>query len=194
MSGPQNSEKHEQVSTGEEQTKQTGIPFKKIVYVGDLSGEPSYGLRYTQQLVHERHAEVVLVHSLDPVVYALPGAKLPDGDAQAELTAMEHDPKRRDANHDSLVQREQICKEILAEAHDSHQQNPFYPEPRKRRAHVHNTSHHSLRDLVALFPHGLVARICASPNPLLADPGADHGLLCAVDARHQDLAAARKWI
>jgi nucleotide-binding universal stress UspA family protein len=33
-----------------------------------------------------------------------------------ELTAMEHDPRRHGANHDSLVQREQICAEILGEA------------------------------------------------------------------------------
>ena len=108
---------HEQVSTFENQQQSpTGFPFKKIVYVGDLSGEPSYGLRYTQQLAHERHAELVLVHSLDPIVYALPGAELRDEAAEAELTAMEHDPKRHGANHDSMVQREQICAEILREA------------------------------------------------------------------------------
>jgi nucleotide-binding universal stress UspA family protein len=46
----------------------------------------------------------------------LPGAELRDGAAKAELTAMEHDPQRHGANHDSLVQREQICAEILGEA------------------------------------------------------------------------------
>jgi nucleotide-binding universal stress UspA family protein len=117
MSGHQKAEKHQQVSTSEDpKESQTGFPFKKIVYVGDLSGEPAYGLRYTQQLAHERHAELVLVHSLDPIVYALPGAKFHDGAAQAELTAMENDPRRHGANHDSLVQREQICSEILGEA------------------------------------------------------------------------------
>ena len=117
MTRLQKAVQREPASTFEDQTQsQTGFPFKKIVYVGDLSGEPSYGLRYTQQLVHERHAELVLVHSLDPIVYALPGAKLRDGSAKAELTAMEHDPQRHGANHDSLVQREQICAEILAEA------------------------------------------------------------------------------
>jgi nucleotide-binding universal stress UspA family protein len=39
-----------------------------------------------------------------------------DRAAKAELTAMEHDPQRHGANHDSLVQREQICAEILNEA------------------------------------------------------------------------------
>lgn len=117
MSGPQKAEKHAPMSTSEDPKKpQTGFPFKKIVYVGDLSGEPSYGLRYTQQLVHERHAELILVHSLDPIVYALPGAELHNEAAKAELRAMEHDPRRHGANHDSLVQREQICSEILAEA------------------------------------------------------------------------------
>jgi nucleotide-binding universal stress UspA family protein len=105
-----------QAGTFEDQERsQTGFPFKKIVYVGDLSGEASYGLRYTQKLVHERHAELVLVHSLDPIVYALPGAEL-EGAAKAELTAMEHDPQRHGANHDSLLQREQISAEILGEA------------------------------------------------------------------------------
>src|ERR1700722_3094794 len=113
MSRPQEAEKHEQVSTSEDPKKsQTGFPFKKVVYVGDLSGEPSYGLRYTQQLVHERHAELVLVHSLDPIVYALPGAKLDERAARAELTTMEHDPRRHGGNHDSLVQREQVCSDI----------------------------------------------------------------------------------
>ena len=56
------------------------------------------------------------MHSLDPIVYALPGAELRDRDANAELTAMEHDPQRHGANHNSLVQREQICAEILGEA------------------------------------------------------------------------------
>ena len=117
MTGLQKAMEHEQASTFEDQKEsQTGFPFKKIVYVGDLSGEPSYGLRYTQKLVHERHAELVLVHSLDPIVYALPGAELRDGAAKAELSAMEHDPQRHGANHDSLVQREQICAEILGEA------------------------------------------------------------------------------
>jgi nucleotide-binding universal stress UspA family protein len=117
MTGLQKAVQHGQASTFEDQKQsQTGFPFKKIVYVGDLSGEPAYGLRYTQKLVHERHAELVLVHSLDPVVYALPGAELHDGVAQAELTAMEHDPQRHGANHDSSVQREQTCAEILAEA------------------------------------------------------------------------------
>ncbi len=116
MTGLQKAVEHEQSGSFEDQKQsQTGFPFKKIVYVGDLSGEPSYGLRYTQQLAHERHAELVLVHSLDPVVYALPGAELRDGAAEAELTAMEHDPQRHGANHDSLVQREQICAEILGE-------------------------------------------------------------------------------
>jgi hypothetical protein len=100
MTGLQKAVEHEQASTSEDQKhSQTGFPFKKIVYVGDLSGDPSYGLRYTQKLVHERHAELVLVHSLDPIVYALPGAELRDGAAKAELTAMEHDPERHGANH-----------------------------------------------------------------------------------------------
>ncbi len=108
---------HDQASTFEDQKQShTGFPFDKIVYVGDLSGEASYGLRYTQQLAHERHAELVLVHSLDPIVYALPGV-IPRGDAaEAELTTMQHDPQRHGANHDSFVQREQICAEILGEA------------------------------------------------------------------------------
>ena len=117
MTGLQKAAENEQASTFEDQKQsQNGFPFKKIVYVGDLSGEPSYGLRYIQKLVHERHAELVLVHSLDPIVYALPSAELPDRAAKAELTAMEHDPQRHGANHDSLVQREQICAEILNEA------------------------------------------------------------------------------
>lgn len=100
-----------------ESTKQPphGFPFKKIVYVGDLSGEPSFSLRYTQRLVQEHHAELVLVHSLDPIVYALPGVAVGDNAAQAELSAMEHDPKCHGANHDSLVQRERICAEIEGE-------------------------------------------------------------------------------
>ncbi len=117
MTDIQKSGEHEPVSTFQSQQQSpAGFPFKKIVYVGDLSGEPSYGLRYTQQLAHERHAELVLVHSLDPIVYALPGAELRDEAAEAELIAMEHDPKRHGANHDSMVQREQICAEILREA------------------------------------------------------------------------------
>jgi nucleotide-binding universal stress UspA family protein len=117
MTGLQNAMEHEQASTCEDQKQShTGFPFNKIVYVGDLSGEASYGLRYAQKLAHERHAALVLVHSLDPIVYALPGAELGDGAAKAELTAMEHDPQRHGANHDSLVQREQICAEILGEA------------------------------------------------------------------------------
>jgi hypothetical protein len=79
MTGLQRAAENEQASTFEDQKQsQNGFPFKKIVYVSDLSGEPSYGLRYIQQLVHERHAELVLVHSLDPIVYALPSAELPD--------------------------------------------------------------------------------------------------------------------
>ena len=117
MTGLQKPVEHEQASTSVDQKQShTGFPFNKIVYVGDLSGEASYGLRYTQRLAHERQAELVLVHSLDPIVYALPGAELRDGAANAELTAMEHDPQRHGANHDSLVQREQICAEILGEA------------------------------------------------------------------------------
>jgi len=94
----------------------TGFPFSKIVYVGDVSGEASYGLRYAQKLAHERQADLVVVHSLDPVVYALPGAKLSDAAANAELRAMDDDPRRHGANHDSFVQREQVCAEILEEA------------------------------------------------------------------------------
>jgi nucleotide-binding universal stress UspA family protein len=117
MTGLEKAMEYEQATKFEEQHHSaSGFPFTKIVYVGDLSGEPSYGLRYTQKLVHERHAELVPVHSLDPVVYALPGAELRDGAAMAELTAMEPDPQRYWANHDSLVQREQICAEILGEA------------------------------------------------------------------------------
>jgi nucleotide-binding universal stress UspA family protein len=117
MTGSQNATEHRTASLSKEQKQpHDGFPFKKIVYVGDLSGEPSYGLRYTQQLARERHAELVIVHSLDPIVYALPGMELLDSIANAELTAMEHDPQRHGANHDSLIQREQICDEILAEA------------------------------------------------------------------------------
>src|SRR5450631_1837101 len=58
MTGLQKALGHEQARPFEERKEsQTGFPFRKIVYVGDLSGEPSYGLRYTQKLVHERHAE-----------------------------------------------------------------------------------------------------------------------------------------
>ncbi|MGB8538361.1 MAG: universal stress protein [Acidobacteriaceae bacterium] len=117
MTGLQQPVEHEQASISVDQKQShNGFPFHKIVYVGDLSGEASYGLRYAQKLAHERHAELVLVHSLDPVVYALPGAELRDRDANAELTAMENDPQRHGANHDSFVQREQICAEILGEA------------------------------------------------------------------------------
>jgi nucleotide-binding universal stress UspA family protein len=116
MTALQKALEHKQTSTSEdEKQSNTGFPFSKIVYVGDLSGGSSYGLRYAQQLAHERHAELVVVHSLDPIVYALPGATLHDGAANAELTAMEHDPRRHGANHDSFEQREQICAEILRE-------------------------------------------------------------------------------
>jgi nucleotide-binding universal stress UspA family protein len=94
----------------------TDFPFKRIVYAGDVSGDSCYGLRYAQKLAHEQQAELVVVHSLDPIVYALPGAELGDASAHAELTAMEHDPQRHAANHDSRVQRGQICAEILGEA------------------------------------------------------------------------------
>ncbi len=117
MTGLQKAAEHEPESTSvERKHSQSSFPLNKIVYVGDLSGEASYGLRYAQQLAHERHAELVLVHSLDPIVYALPGAELRDAAANAELTAMDHDPQCHGANHDSFVQREQICAEILGEA------------------------------------------------------------------------------
>jgi nucleotide-binding universal stress UspA family protein len=108
---------HEKPSTFDDHKHpQSGFPFRTIVYVGDLSGEPSYGLRYTQQLARERNAELVLVHSLDPVVYALPGVELCDRTAEAELITMEQDPRHHGANHDSRIQREQICAELLGEA------------------------------------------------------------------------------
>jgi nucleotide-binding universal stress UspA family protein len=117
MTRLQKAVEHEQVSTFEDQKQShTGFPFSKIVYVGDLLGGSSYGLRYARQLAHEHHAELVVVHSLDPIVYALPGSVMNDGAANEELTAMEHDPQRHGANHDSFVQREQICAEILREA------------------------------------------------------------------------------
>ncbi len=75
MTGLRQAVEHEPAGRFKDQKQsQTGLPLNKIVYVGDLSGEASYGLRYAQQLAHERHAELVLVHSLDPIVYALPGA------------------------------------------------------------------------------------------------------------------------
>ncbi len=117
MTALETSMEHTQAGTSaNDKQSHTGFPFSKIVYVGDLSGGASYGLRYAQKLAHEQQAEMVLVHSLDPVVYALPGVELRDVAANAELTAMEHDPQRHGANHDSLVQREQICAEILGEA------------------------------------------------------------------------------
>jgi nucleotide-binding universal stress UspA family protein len=117
MTRLQKAAEHEQTSTFEDRKQShTGFPFSKIVYVGDLLGGSSYGLRYARQLAHEHHAELVVVHSLDPIVYALPGAALSDAAANEELTAMEHDPQRHGANHDSFAQREQICAEILREA------------------------------------------------------------------------------
>jgi nucleotide-binding universal stress UspA family protein len=116
MTGLQKAGERERASPSVDQKpSHNGFPFNKIVYVGDLSGEASYGLRYAQKLAHEHHSELVLVHSLDPIVYALPAVELRDGAAQAELTAMEQDPNRHGANHDSFVQREQICAEILGE-------------------------------------------------------------------------------
>ncbi len=117
MTGPQTSPEHAQAGTYINGTQaDAGFPFNRIVYIGDLSGDASYGLRYAQKLAHEQQAELVLVHSLDPIVYALPHAELGDLAARAELALMEHDPRRHGANHDSLVQREQICAEILTEA------------------------------------------------------------------------------
>jgi nucleotide-binding universal stress UspA family protein len=97
------------------QRPETDSPFSKVLYVGDLTGDGSYGLRYAQKLAHEYASELVVVHSLDPIVYALPRAHLQDDAANYELAAMEDDPRRHGANHDSFVQREQICGEILAE-------------------------------------------------------------------------------
>ncbi len=116
MTGLRKAMEDEQARTFKSEKQSHTFPFSKIVYVGDLSGEASYGLRYAQKLAHEQQAELVLVHSLDPIVYALPRADLGDVAAQAELTAMEHDPQRHGANHESFVQREQICAEILGEA------------------------------------------------------------------------------
>jgi hypothetical protein len=97
MTELQKTAEHEQVSTFESQKQShTGFPFSKIVYVGDLVGGSSYPLRYARQLAHEHHAELVVVHSLDPIVYALPGATLRDGAANEELTAMERANLRRD--------------------------------------------------------------------------------------------------
>ena len=111
------SAEHTKASTSaNRQQEHTGFPFKKVIYVGDISGAASYGLRYAQKLAHEQQAELVLVHSLDPVVYALPGISLGDSAADAELTAMADDPQRHGANHASSVQREQVCAEILEEA------------------------------------------------------------------------------
>src|SRR5271154_1521694 len=117
MTGPQTSAEHTQASSPTNATQwHTGFPFNKIVYVGDVSGVDSFALRYAQKLAHEHQAELVVVHSLDPVVYALPGTALGTPAAEAELTAMDRDPHRHGANHDSFVQREQVCAEILAEA------------------------------------------------------------------------------
>ncbi len=116
MTGLRTSAERAQASSPNATQWNTGFPFQKIVYVGDVSGTDSFGLRYAQKLAHEYQAELVVVHSLDPVVYALPGAALGNADAEAELTAMDRDPHRHGANHDSFVQREQVCAEILAEA------------------------------------------------------------------------------
>jgi nucleotide-binding universal stress UspA family protein len=116
MTGLQTSAERTQASPPNATQWHTGFPFQKIVYVGDVSGADSFGLRYAQKLAHEYQAELVVVHSLDPVVYALPGTALGNPAAEAELTAMDRDPHRHGANHDSYVQREQVCAEILAEA------------------------------------------------------------------------------
>ena len=116
MTGLRTSAERTQASPPNATQWNTGFPFQKIVYVGDVSGTDSFGLRYAQKLAHEYQAELVVVHSLDPVVYALPGTALGNPDAEAELTAMDRDPHRHGANHDSFVQREQVCAEILAEA------------------------------------------------------------------------------
>jgi nucleotide-binding universal stress UspA family protein len=116
MRGFQTAAGHAQAGTSAiNKQSHTGFPFSKIVYVGDLTGDASHGLLYAQKLAHEHQAELVVVHSLDPMVYALPGAELRDGAASSELAAMEHDPQRHGANHNSFVQREQICAEILGE-------------------------------------------------------------------------------
>ena len=116
MTGLQTSAERTQASPPNATQWHTGFPFQRIVYVGDVSGADSFGLRYAQKLAHEYQAELVVVHSLDPVVYALPGTALGNPAAEAELTAMDRDPHRHGANHDSYVQREQVCAEILAEA------------------------------------------------------------------------------
>jgi len=53
MTGLQKAAENEQASTFEDQKQsQNGFPFKKIVYVSDLSGEPSYGLRSIRSFTH----------------------------------------------------------------------------------------------------------------------------------------------
>jgi hypothetical protein len=57
MTGLQKAVEHGQASTFEDQKlSHSGFPFDKIVYVGDLSGAASYGLRYAQQLAQLRNA------------------------------------------------------------------------------------------------------------------------------------------
>src|ERR1700691_1134462 len=117
MTGLQTSAEHTQASPTTNATHwRGGFPFNKVVYVGDVSGVDSFALRYAQKLAHEHQAELVVVHSLDPVVYALPDTPLGDPAAEAELPPMDRAPHRHGANHDSFVQREQVCAEILAEA------------------------------------------------------------------------------
>ncbi len=98
-------------------------PFSTIMLVADLSVEDSSALRYAQQLARLQQAKLLLVHSIDPMLYAFPhGAPsgvLHDEEAIKELAKAESDAAEHRDTHHSIVERDRVCQDILDEANRS---------------------------------------------------------------------------
>jgi nucleotide-binding universal stress UspA family protein len=101
----------------------SSLKFKTIVVATDLSHMSSCALPYAQAIAKLHHAELVVVHVIDPVAYAFPlgspSFQAVDQTAREELQKIEQETRSLGIPIHSVIESGAICDRIL-EAVESH--------------------------------------------------------------------------
>jgi nucleotide-binding universal stress UspA family protein len=100
------------------------LRFKTIAVATDLSDAASSALRYARAMALAYHAELLVIHVIDPLAYAfpleVPSLVVSDSAAVAELNKIEQETRALNIPVRSVIETGIVCDRILAAVQDHH--------------------------------------------------------------------------